>query len=295
MTDREKNQRPIEEPNHPSSNILFFQQYLSQLLLLSLCWCRVAIALCVFVWRWGSLLTGFVTRRMHLRIWISCHKATNSVTSCRARSRAWFTGLCDVGEPSTTKREHRPWCSRLQSNCYHNWCGDCNREKLKLHHHYWSCTKLLAHQQEQEDGCCWCLHHHNQKDAHQTSSGGHVPHQEQQSKLVRKKVHLSVAFCGFPSHDSKPTPAHLWCFCPTDTTFESLLTQGSRDWTSPWSSNSSTGSLDSEEGITQWGSGKKGGQCKCSSDNRPGRRWGGAVCITCEETLCITRPCPQVQ
>lgn len=37
MTDREKNQRPIEEPNHPSSIILFFQKYPSQLLLLSLC------------------------------------------------------------------------------------------------------------------------------------------------------------------------------------------------------------------------------------------------------------------
>jgi hypothetical protein len=37
MTDREKNQGPIEEPNHPSSIILFFQQYPSQLLLLSLC------------------------------------------------------------------------------------------------------------------------------------------------------------------------------------------------------------------------------------------------------------------
>ncbi len=177
MTDREKNQRPIEEPNHPSSIVLFFQQYPSKLLLLSLCWCRVAIALCVFVWRvWcgGSLLAGFVTRRMHLRTWISCRKATNSVTSCRARSRAGFTGLCDVGEPSTTKREHRPWCSRLQSNCCHNWSGDWNWEKLKLHH-YWSCTKLLARQQEEEDGSCWCLHH-NQKDAHQTSSGSHVPH-----------------------------------------------------------------------------------------------------------------------
>ncbi len=125
-------------------------------------------ALFEFAWR---LMTGFATRRMYLGSRVSCHKAANSVTPCRARSRAWFPGLCDVGEPSTSKWDSRPWCSRLQSFSHNCFGGGSNSISEKLQYKYW---RVLTHQ---EDGSSWF--HHNQKDAHQTSPGSYVPYQKQ--------------------------------------------------------------------------------------------------------------------